>query len=92
VDRGPGRHGHQPGAWRPVRLEHLKGAIVDSIKAGGEGAFTWNIASANDPYALACLAFAFSMIIAGRMQDKIGPRATCIIGGLLVVPVSLWPL
>jgi MFS family permease len=62
----------------------FKGAIVDSIKTGGEGAFTWNIASANDPYALACLAFAFSMIIAGRMQDKIGPRATCIIGGLLV--------
>ena len=50
----------------------FKGAIVDSIKAGGEGAFTWDLASANDPYALACLAFAFSMIIAGRMQDKIG--------------------
>ena len=62
----------------------FKGAIIDSIKAGGEGAFTWDVASANDPYALACLTFAFSMIIAGRMQDKIGPRATCIIGGLLV--------
>ena len=62
----------------------FKGAIIDSIKAGGEGAFTWNLASVNDPYALACLVFAFSMIIAGRMQDKIGPRATCIIGGLLV--------
>ena len=35
-------------------------------------------------YALACLAFAFSMIIAGKMQDKIGPKITCIIGGLLV--------
>ncbi len=62
----------------------FKGAITDSIKAGGEGAFTWNVASVNDPYALACLAFAFSMIIAGRMQDKIGPKATCIIGGLFV--------
>jgi hypothetical protein len=62
----------------------FKGAITDSIKAGGAGAFTWNLASVNDPYALACLVFAFSMIIAGRMQDKIGPRATCIIGGLLV--------
>jgi MFS family permease len=62
----------------------FKGAITDSIKAGGEGAFSWNVASVNDPYALACLTFAFSMIIAGRMQDKIGPRATCIIGGLLV--------
>jgi MFS family permease len=62
----------------------FKGAITDSIKAGGQGAFTWNLASVNDPYALACLVFAFSMIIAGRLQDKIGPRATCIIGGLLV--------
>jgi MFS family permease len=62
----------------------FKGAITDSIKAGGEGAFTWNVASVNDPYALACLVFAFSMIIAGRMQDKIGPRATCVLGGLLV--------
>lgn len=62
----------------------FKAAILDSIKAGGEGAFNWSASSVNDPYALACLLFAFSMIIAGRMQDKIGPRATCIIGGLLV--------
>ncbi len=62
----------------------FKSAILDSIKAGGEGSFNWDVASVNDPYALACLLFAFSMIIAGRMQDKIGPRATCIIGGLLV--------
>ncbi len=25
LDRGPGRHGHQPGAWRPVCVEHLQG-------------------------------------------------------------------
>lgn len=62
----------------------FKGAIIDSIKSGAEGAFAWNLASVNDPYAVACLAFAFSMIVAGRLQDKIGPRATCIIGGLLV--------
>lgn len=62
----------------------FKAAILDSIKAGGEGSFNWSASSVNDPYALACLLFAFSMIIAGRMQDKIGPRATCIIGGLLV--------
>jgi len=62
----------------------LKGAIVDSIKQGGEGAFTWDISSANDPYAVACLTFAFSMIIAGKMQDKFGPKLTSIIGGLMV--------
>jgi nitrate/nitrite transporter NarK len=62
----------------------LKGAIVDSIKMGGEGAFTWDLSSANDPYAVACLAFAFSMILAGKMQDKFGPRLTAIVGGLMV--------
>jgi len=62
----------------------FKGAIVDSIKQGGEGAFTWDVSSANDPYAVACLAFAFSMIVAGKMQDKLGPKITCIIGGLMV--------
>jgi MFS family permease len=39
---------------------------------------------AGDPYATACLAFAFSMIVGGKMQDKVGPRLTAILGGLLV--------
>ncbi len=39
---------------------------------------------AGDPYATACLAFALSMIIGGKMQDKMGPRLTAIVGGLLV--------
>jgi MFS family permease len=39
---------------------------------------------AGDPYAVACLSFALSMIIGGKMQDKIGPRITAIVGGLLV--------
>lgn len=39
---------------------------------------------AGDPYAVACLAFAFSMIIGGKAQDKFGPRITAIVGGLLV--------
>ena len=33
---------------------------------------------AGDPYAVACLSFALSMIIGGKMQDKIGPRITAI--------------
>jgi len=37
-----------------------------------------------DPYATACLAFAVSMIIGGKMQDKVGPRAIAFLGGLLV--------
>lgn len=39
---------------------------------------------AGDPYATACLSFALSMIIGGKMQDKVGPRLTAILGGLLV--------
>jgi MFS transporter, OFA family, oxalate/formate antiporter len=39
---------------------------------------------AGDPYAVSCLSFAVSMIIGGKLQDKIGPRITAIIGGLFV--------
>lgn len=46
--------------------------------------FGWQGAQLNDPYALCCLVFAFTMIFAGRCQDKIGPRVTATIGGLLV--------
>lgn len=62
----------------------FKGAIKASIEKGGPGAFDWNLASINDPYAICCLAFAFSMIVAGKAQDKIGPARTALIGGLLV--------
>ena len=60
----------------------FKGAISDSIKQGGP--FQWDLASINDPYAVCCLVFAFSMILAGKCQDRIGPRYTAMIGGLLV--------
>ncbi len=46
--------------------------------------FGWKDAQLNDPYALCCLVFAFSMIIAGRCQDKLGPRLTASLGGVLV--------
>ncbi len=62
----------------------FKGAITESISKGGEGAFNWDPASVNDPYAVACLVFAAAMILAGKIQDKFGPRLTCMLGGLLV--------
>lgn len=62
----------------------FKGSIEKSIKAGGEGAFNWDMAKLNDPYSVCCLVFAFSMILAGKCQDKIGPRVTAFIGGILV--------
>lgn len=62
----------------------FKGAIKASIEKGGPDAFHWSLSSINDPYALCCLFFAFSMIIAGKCQDKIGPAYTALIGGGLV--------
>jgi MFS transporter, OFA family, oxalate/formate antiporter len=46
--------------------------------------FGWEKERLNDPYAVCCLVFAFAMILAGRCQDKFGPRLTASIGGLLV--------
>lgn len=54
----------------------IKGEISES--------FGWNKEQLNDPYALCCLVFAFAMILAGRCQDRFGPRLTASIGGLLV--------
>ncbi len=68
----------------------FKGAISDSIKAGGPGAFDWDLASINDPYAVCCLMFAFAMILAGKLQDAFGPRITAIVGGLMVGAGFFW--
>ena len=54
------------------------------FKGAIEKEFGWKGSQLNDPYALCCLAFAFAMILAGRCQDKLGPRLTASIGGLLV--------
>lgn len=54
------------------------------FKGAIEKEFGWNGSQLNDPYALCCLVFAFAMILAGRCQDKFGPRLTASIGGLLV--------
>ena len=62
----------------------FKDAIAGSIPAGGPGAFQWNPASLNDPYAVATLVFSLSMILAGIIQDKKGPALTALIGGFLV--------
>jgi MFS transporter, OFA family, oxalate/formate antiporter len=56
----------------------IKGAIEK------DQSFGWSGSKLNDPYALCCLVFAFSMILAGRCQDKFGPRITAFVGGILV--------
>jgi OFA family oxalate/formate antiporter-like MFS transporter len=62
----------------------FKGAIKQSIESKSAGAFNWDIASLNDPYAVCTLVFAFAMILAGKCQDRFGPRITAFIGGILV--------
>lgn len=68
----------------------FKGAIRTSVETGGPGAFDWNMANLNDPYAVCCLVFACCMIIAGKCQDTYGPRLTAIIGGILVGLGFIW--
>jgi OFA family oxalate/formate antiporter-like MFS transporter len=49
-----------------------------------EGAFNWSGTDALLPYALALLFFGFTMIFAGRLQDKYGPRLIASVGGVFV--------
>ena len=58
----------------------FKQAIKESILAG-DGRFNWDIASLNDPFAVCCLMFTIAMVFAGRIQDKLSPRITAVIGG-----------
>lgn len=60
----------------------FKQAIKESVLAK-DGVFNWDIASLNDPFAVCCLMFTVAMIVAGRIQDKLSPRLTAVIGGIL---------
>lgn len=44
----------------------------------------WNEDDKSLPYMVACLVFSVIMVLAGRMQDKMGPRLVATIGGILV--------
>ena len=48
----------------------FKGEIAKSAEFG------WDANALNDPYAICCVVFAFAMILAGRVQDRYGPRVT----------------
>lgn len=60
----------------------FKQSIKESVLAG-DGVFNWDMASLNDPFAVCCLMFTVAMVFAGRLQDKLSPRITAIIGGVL---------
>lgn len=61
----------------------FKEAILISIKSGETDGFNWSLACVNDPYALCCLIFAFTMIPAGKIQDHFGARTSSLIGAVL---------
>ncbi len=60
----------------------FKDAINASLHQGGEGAFQWDPASLNDPYAVCCLMWGFAMLLGGKCQERVGPRVTAILGGV----------
>lgn len=45
--------------------------------------WNWNEAQRALPYSTACIVFALIMVVAGRMQDRIGPRKVATMGGVL---------
>ncbi len=44
----------------------------------------WSETHKSWPYSVTCLMFSLMMVLAGRLQDRIGPRLVCTFGGLLV--------
>ena len=46
--------------------------------------FGWSVSQVSMAYALVCLFFGLVGILAGRLNDRIGPRAVVLIGGLIM--------
>ena len=46
--------------------------------------WNWDQSDKSWPYSIACLVFCLTMVPAGRMQDRLGPRLVATIGGVLV--------
>jgi len=55
----------------------------------------WNEMQAALPYSVAIAVFAFMMVPAGRLQDKMGPRLVATLGGIFcgtgLIVASIWP-
>ena len=46
--------------------------------------FGWNAKAISTVFTIAVVVFALTFVVAGRIQDKIGPFACSITGGILV--------
>ena len=53
------------------------------IKKAIPAEWGWSDADKALPYSIACIVFAFVMVPAGRLQDRIGPRWVATAGGIL---------
>jgi OFA family oxalate/formate antiporter-like MFS transporter len=53
------------------------------VRAGIPASWGWSKADTALPYSLMCAFFAITMIPAGRLQDRFGPRVAILVGGLL---------
>jgi MFS transporter, OFA family, oxalate/formate antiporter len=54
----------------------IKSALVKDLH--------WSNTAASLPFAVATASFAVTMIFAGRVQDKIGPRPVAVLGGIML--------
>ena len=54
------------------------------LSKGIPEAWGWTESDKSLPYSAACLTFCIIMVLAGRMQDRIGPRIVATLGGVLV--------
>lgn len=53
------------------------------VKSGIPDSWGWSNADKALPYSLMCVAFSATMVPAGRLQDRIGPRMVTLLGGFL---------
>jgi OFA family oxalate/formate antiporter-like MFS transporter len=53
------------------------------VKSGIPDTWGWSNADKALPYSLMCVAFSITMVPAGRLQDRIGPRLVTVLGGFL---------
>ena len=79
-----------PNRWRVVVGALLVQIILGTVYAFSvfvrplENEFGWERTTTQWAFSFALLSFALTMIPAGRLQDRIGPRRVASIGGLLL--------
>jgi len=75
-------------AWSVVTAAVGINLVLGSLYAWGViakalvGQWHWSKTDSSLPFSVSTAAFAFTMIFAGRLQDKIGPRWVALVGGL----------